>query len=335
MHRWFTCALLSVWLLIGCASPNAPRIVETELVLISQTSTNGWAQDVWLYGDTAFVAEDEQGVTIWDITDLSDPRLIDTLRTSARVNMVEYAPVNDIVFVVEDVNNAGVAGYPLSTRRRDFNIGSTGVFDFRIVHDVQDTFIVVYTDVSDRYVRFVVEANDAAHGWGESRSGTFGAFAAFRGFDIRDELIYLAHGQLGLQMVRVDYTSATITPLGSVDTPGSARDASLNEDGTHVVVADFQSGIQIIDVTNPDSLRIVGSFLPDRGDRVFKVEVVGDRAYFLDEHNGLYVADITEPDSPRLIAYYQASEPTGIVVRDDHTIFLTDEDLGLIILRWP
>ena len=335
MYRWFGCALLTGGLLAGCASPNEPNIPsESQLVLISQTQTLGWAQVIRVEGDTAYVADGEQGVTIWDISNLNAPHVIDTLRTQASVKMVQFAPGNRILFVVEDVNNAGVTGYLLDTGQRLINIGSTGVYAFRIIHDVQDTFTVLYTDVSDKYVRFVEMTNDPLLGWGEEQIGSYSSRAPFRGFDLAGDYIYLAHSQFGMQIANLNRATGAIAPLGSVDTPGSGYDLSVNEDGTIAVVADFHDGIQIIDVTDVDNPQIKTGFLAERVKRVFKVEVVGDIAYFLDMYNGLFAADIAQPENPRLLSYYKMSYPTGMFVSDDHTIFLTDEDLGLLILRW-
>ena len=45
--------------------------------------------------------------------------------------------------------------------------------------------------------------------------------------------------------------------VGSVDTPGNARGMAVS--GTYAYVADDDSGLQVIDITNPASPQIVGS----------------------------------------------------------------------------
>jgi hypothetical protein len=59
------------------------------------------------------------------------------------------------------------------------------------------------------------------------------------------------------------------------------------DSGTHVFVADGESGLQVIDVTNPASPQIVGSVdLPDNPNGV---AISGTRIYVADGESGLQV----------------------------------------------
>ncbi len=66
-------------LIIGCAERNeiAPIVVENSTFeLLSMTQTPGWANDVWVSGDTAYIADDEQGVSYFDISDQNNPQYL-------------------------------------------------------------------------------------------------------------------------------------------------------------------------------------------------------------------------------------------------------------------
>ena len=66
--------------------------------------------------------------------------------------------------------------------------------------------------------------------------------------------------------------------------------------GTHAYVADDSSGLQVIDITNPQSPQIVGSV--DTPDYAYGVAVSGTHAYVADRGSGLQVIDITESPEP-------------------------------------
>lgn len=66
-----------------------------------------------------------------------------------------------------------------------------------------------------------------------------------------------------------------LTLVGSLDTPGSARDVEVV--GTLAYVADGESGLQIIDISNPAAPTFRESF--DTSDYAYNVELVGTLAY--------------------------------------------------------
>jgi hypothetical protein len=65
-------------------------------------------------------------------------------------------------------------------------------------------------------------------------------------------------------------------------------------------VADGESGLRIIDVSDPEAPREVGHFLP-QSPRVDarEVDVVGHYAYLAAGYAGLIVVDISDPTNPR------------------------------------
>ena len=84
---------------------------------------------------------------------------------------------------------------------------------------------------------------------------------------------------------------------GSVNTPGSAHHVAVS--GTHAYVADWGSGLQVIDITNAQSPQIVGGV--DTPGTAHEVVVSGTYAYVADGFAGLKVIDITNPQSPQIV----------------------------------
>ena len=73
------------------------------------------------------------------------------------------------------------------------------------------------------------------------------------------------------------------TLAGSYDTPGRARYVAIA--GDYAYVADEYSGLQVVDITNPESPQIVGSV--DTPGRALDVAGSGAYAYVADEESGL------------------------------------------------
>mgnify|MGYP000249419067 CR=1 FL=1 len=81
--------------------------------------------------------------------------------------------------------------------------------------------------------------------------------------------------------------------IGSVDTPGGARGVTVV--GTTAYVADWNSGLQVIDVSTPASPQIIGSV--NTPGYACGLTVVGMTAYVADGSNGLELCG-TAPNRP-------------------------------------
>ena len=85
--------------------------------------------------------------------------------------------------------------------------------------------------------------------------------------------------------------------LGSVDTPGTAFDVQVV--GNLAYVADFDDGVQVIDIENPANPRIVGAVAtPARAEALF---VEGDYVYAACHDAGLQVIDASDPGDLRIV----------------------------------
>ena len=100
-----------------------------------------------------------------------------------------------------------------------------------------------------------------------------------------------------------------------METPGSAYGVAVS--GTHAYVADEEAGLQVIDITNPQSPQIVGSvdtpgYGPWRGR-------LGHHAYVADGESGLQVIDITNPQSPQIVGSVDTpGNADGVAVSGTH-----------------
>lgn len=325
----------------GCTEEQTPTSSNGDkhgLDLVSISQTPGWAEDITVFSDTAFVADDEQGISIWDISDVTSPQFIKQIKTWNNVTQIEYASINRMLFTIEGIKSQYICGYTFSDTIQiifqHYELGATGL---SVYQEVIDTLIIAMSIPGQEFLIGKAVHEPEWGGWLDyNYARLYGAYRACF-LDMVSDYAYLALGQFGFDIIQFDlddFHEPQITHLSNVDTPGSAFDVTLNGSKTHAIVADYQSGIRIIDITDKTNPVIVGNLLPEGVDKAEKITAAGDTVYFIDRYNGVFAADISQPDDPIIIGYYQSPAPKGLFVREDHTIFLADETLGIVILSW-
>ena len=115
--------------------------------------------------------------------------------------------------------------------------------------------------------------------------------------------------------------------MATVDTPGTVSKVAIS--GTHAYVAGT-SGIQVIDITNPQSAQIVGSV--DTPGSALDVAVSGAHAYVGDQSSGLQVIDITNPQNPQIVGSVNTPGfAAGVVLSGTHA-YVADWTFGLQVI---
>ncbi|MDD1422766.1 cadherin domain-containing protein, partial [Dolichospermum sp. ST_sed1] len=116
---------------------------------------------------------------------------------------------------------------------------------------------------------------------------------------------------------------------GNYDTSGVALGVQVV--GNYAYVADDESGLQIIDISNPTTPILKGNY--DTSDRAFGVQVVGNYAYVADGDSGLQIIDISNPTNPTLKGNYDTSgNAFGVQVVGNYA-YVADAHGGLKIIN--
>jgi len=124
------------------------------------------------------------------------------------------------------------------------------------------------------------------------------------------------------------------TLLGSYNTPGQAIGVVVA--GTVAFVADYTSGLQIIDVNNTASPVPLGSC--DTPGGAYDVEVVGTVAFVADNNEGLQIIDVIDPYSinspfsPTLLGSYDTPSSANDVAISGTVAYVADSLGGLQII---
>ena len=87
--------------------------------------------------------------------------------------------------------------------------------------------------------------------------------------------------------------------MGDYDTPGNSLGIAVS--GNYAYVADRDSGLMVVDISNPNAPSLVGGC--SIGNSAYDVALSGDYAYVCDWGGvGLQVIDVSDPTSPFLMA---------------------------------
>jgi len=122
-----------------------------------------------------------------------------------------------------------------------------------------------------------------------------------RDLSVSGSYAYVVIGESGLETgsLRIMNISNPAHPVlvGTCDTPGSAYSVTVS--GSYAYVADYRSGLEIIDISNPANPVLVGNY--DTRGQAQGVTVNGSYAYVADGDAGLEIIDISNPTNPILL----------------------------------
>ena len=94
--------------------------------------------------------------------------------------------------------------------------------------------------------------------------------------------------------------SLTLILAGSYNTPGWVFQVYIS--GNHAYIADSHAGLHVVDISNPSSPRLAGSYRTKTPrSETMDVYISGNYAYIADRNAGLQVVDISIPTSPTLV----------------------------------
>jgi hypothetical protein len=119
-----------------------------------------------------------------------------------------------------------------------------------------------------------------------------------------------------------------------VDTPGLARDVVVS--GSHAYVADWDSGLQVVDITDPEDPQIIGEVdtpFYDLGGGAYGVDIAGSYALVANAYTGLLTIDITDPHVPQIVNTMDLNLSAEAVVVSNDLAYVTTGHGEWSILR--
>jgi hypothetical protein len=310
------------------------------VTLLSQTLTNGSAQDVFVSGDTAYVADGQADLSMFDISNPASPRMVLNIDTgdddfakgvyvlghhTPEIDTFPFAYVADMDGKIQALNTRD----PNSTLSLSFGTDQNLEDICGIAKSDTLWILAVSSGFNRRKLSFWKIIYDPSSGGGPNPFSYFYQIdmpADAYGVCADSAYAYVACGSSGIRIVSIAdiYNPIVISELAI---GGTALSVDV-KDSTLYVAAD-RAGLFAInlgsDRLNPTIVHQVNTV-----GRTKDLQIVGNYAFLADANGGLKVVDISVPAACHVVATYVTPYAYGVWADSDH-VFICDRDYGLLI----
>jgi len=247
----------------------------------------GYANNVDVSGNTAYVAAGATGLQVVDVSDKLLPRIVGSVDTPGNANDVRV--VGNRAYIAD--GSAGLQIIDVSDPARPTLIGSVDT-----PGEAQDVIVSgTRAYVADGVAGLQIV--DVSNPSSPAILGSIDTPGIARGVDVSGNFAAIADGSTANAVRIVDVSDATRPQIvGNVTIPGDVKDLVLRN--TQAYVAAFTGGFQIVDFSTPSSPRIVGALPSNFVPR--DVELSGNFAFAAEQlfPNAVPIVDITTATNP-------------------------------------
>jgi hypothetical protein len=325
-------AAIAVVVMVGCGERNSPFQPDQYYHLMSEIQTPGWAQDVAVLNDTAYVADNWGGITVIDIRDAQNPQYLESWMSPRLVKKIAVLPINRLLVTYETEANDGMKIYGIDQKQQVGEGFDAGLRDLDLLES-SGSLWVFETDVTEGFRGNYYQNEGGQWLIFDAINPLLTPLGEYRGMDlIGDSLVFACLDERGVIAIALDLDNTTNPPdsIGWVETPGAAHDV-IYQDG-YLFVADYFGGLVVIDAADPTNMTMVAQVVPHGADRCETVIVDGVYAVLMDRYDGLFVFDVSNPLSPFILEQIELPEPRGMAFSGGR-LLVTDESRGLMIFQ--
>jgi len=279
----------------GCPCPSNTN--PTCPIQTSFLATDGRAVAIIISGNYAYIADDEKGLKIIDITDVANPKLAGAYDTPQHAYSVSVSQKDNVAYIAD--GNQDVIAVDISDPTKPVYKGSFGCCDVEgdcfandIALDGSYAFVVdpayglrVLNIANPAKMSQIYVFNSPAYTYGVQYQG----------------YAYVTAGSAGLRVIEFPNYNTPPTPnytdpreVGFFDTPGYAYAVQIS--WPYAYVADGERGLRIVNVSNPVAPHEV-SFYDTKGE-ARDVALYNGFAYVADLGQGVRVIDVRNPENP-------------------------------------
>ena len=297
--------------LIDISKPVMPGTIEVY-------ERSGNAIGLWSDGTIAYMADGEGGLQILDVTDSADPILLGSYYDQeVRCVQAVRRKLNHKAYIgTED----GFRIIDLNDPARPFRIGGCATLrPANAIHVVGD---FAYLAVGSRGLEIIdiSDPNNPQTVGSYDVPGNIGA----RNIYVLGSTAFLTCGSYGLYMIDISDPANPVL-LGTYESPEQALDVKALGRTAFVTYRDFydegSGGLKIINIEDPSHPTLIGEYKIPEDNQTLKVEVVGSRAYLLnqsyDSGSRLEIIDISDLSQPELIQACDLTDPEDLKIVGD------------------
>ena len=275
-------------------------VIPSSLVLVGSLTTAGPAYGVAVAGDYTYVADGEHGLKI--IKNNNIP-VVDDMSKTEKENTTMTFSAENFTAKFNDADNDHLTKVQITSLPSN---GELQLFGDKIEIDQE----IVTEDLNN--LTFVPVSD-----WLGKTS------FSWKGYD---GYVYSTNAA----MVNISII-ALLSPIlvGSVHTDGNAYGVAVA--GDYAYVADYDKGLQVINIANSTNPQIVGH--KDTDGYAEGVAVAGDYAYVADYDKGLQVINIANSTNPQIVGHTDTvGHAEGVAVAGDYA-YVADGSKGLQVIN--
>ena len=282
---------------------------------VASYETDGRAYSVTIAGNSAYIADHQQGVKLVDV---SDPAALsnETPAAAFKTDFAEAIAIKGNLAFVAD----GKGGVKIIDKALNNLIGvfETPGHSYDIVVQDDKAYVamgsegLVILDVKDPEKPLAL--------------GSFPSWAA-RDLALQDSLVYLADSSRGLLVIDIS------EPDGPVEIGGNEqlRAHSLKLQGDYAFAAG-SDGFVVLDISDPSAPRIVSTYESDYAE---DIALQGNYAYLAEGVRGLTVFDISNPEHPVVVSACDTVYAVGVEVKGEYALVVDSAGLKVVHILIP
>ncbi len=309
-----------------------PTFADPTSVQLGFFETPSFFNDLQIIDNTAYVATSFDGFSIYDIND-----------PSAVTLMGEYDPIGfpRTVSVIDSIAYIAAAGsgveiVDISNPADPILIGTTtnqrGAQDADIVNGL--AFIANYNEG----LQIIDITSPSTPLLGSFDLALPDEYATTISIAIKDSIVYAASLDDGLVIVDSTIIDAP-TILSTYQPKGCVWHVELVDDLAYIRVSSSlpeESGIHILDITNPADPTLIGTYLGTRFQSEFTVQ---SQLLYATDYDKLHIIDVSDPTQPKLVSTFSHAEPIiNFIVFGTHAYLTNDgiiDDMLIIDIADP
>ena len=251
-------------------------------VLIGRCDIPGEARDIFISGESAYVADYGTGLVIIDISDKLSPEVSGSFRINFGVTGVS-ANGN---FAYLTGTQSGFRILDVSAPRNIREVGALGTMASSVF--IRDRYAFLSASNPSLRIVDVIASNNPVI------IGSIGSRVTGTNIFVNNQYAYVSTQRNGLKIYRIS------DPARPIETGTcNINVGSVYVSGSYAYATSINDGLHIIDIRTPTHPTEIG-LLRTPGN-AWDVCVLGDYAYIADYANGLQIVNISDPRNPRLV----------------------------------
>lgn len=300
--------------IVDVTSPSAPAVV-------GFYDTPGFVYDVALTGNFAYTANGEEGLAVFDLTDLNYPPLVGVLGNGGQATYA-VAIAGALAYAGEYDPWRGGGGLRIVDISNTPNLHTVGYIELDdAAFDLQVIGGYAYVLGNNSFV--VIDVSNP-----QQPSARCSHYLDSGGeLTVRANRAYIAH-RGGVSIIDVSNT-ASCPQIGSIDLPGLATAIDVVGNRAYVGQNWNQNGIHIFDVTNPQQPQAMGFLATPNTPHA--IDALPNRVYATTYE--LLDIDAHDPANPRVQDQMPLPGWPQKVITVGHSIYIAASYGGMIVVR--